>query len=81
MSKPPVDFCLVKVPHPIPEGEKCEHNTGQWLVLWEGVYYSIQPPSQLQKDIWLGDARRKIGKKAEQCLRWLCHTCGTIQFP
>jgi hypothetical protein len=81
MSRLPGKDYLVELPHPIPEGEKCTHNRGQWLVLWEGVYYSIQPSTQIQKDIWLDEAKRETGSEQYSTLRWLCHECGTIQMP
>lgn len=75
---------LMPVDRQIPQSDKrCEHQSpGQWLVEWEDMFYAIQPSNNLQKDIWVGEAEKTIGTdQAINALRWLCHTCGTIQIP
>lgn len=84
--RPPADFCLAKLQSPLahaPAGGKCTHDVtkGQWLVSWEGELYSIQPSSQLQKDIWLSEAKGQTGQDQVDKLRWFCHLCGNIQMP
>ena len=76
-NAPPGDWCLREIQDPPPWGEKCSHTRGQWLVEWEGKFYSFAPPTQLQKDVWLSqdpDVRILL-------LRWLCYECNTIQMP
>lgn len=84
----PGQWCLRKPPETLPfrgrkvDRCKCGKNLGQWMVLWGRQLYFIQPPTQLQKDIWLGEATRKIGEeKALACLRWFCHGCRVVQLP
>jgi len=79
---------LRKAEEPVPyryrlhERCQCPTNRGRWLVLWGRQFYFIEPATQLQKDIWLGDASRKIGEeKALACLRWFCSHCGITQLP
>lgn len=65
-------------------GEKCVHATtdGRWLVKEKDGYYAFDPPTQMQKDIWLGEARNaKEKEKRIKKLRWLCFSCNNIQEP
>lgn len=41
----------------------CDHppTHGRWAIKWEGKFYVFDPPTGLQKDIWLGEAKKKIG--------------------
>lgn len=84
MKKPPVDHCLFDLDS-ISHGEKCEHNKGRWIVEWKGRLFVFDPPTQVQKDIWLNEMKAKGGeelhKKALESLRWLCNICGTVQQP
>lgn len=85
---PPASWCLRKPETKLPVRSRlvdrclCPKNYGQWCVLWKQQVYLILPPTQLQKDIWLGEARRKIKEEvALDALRWYCHGCRTVQRP
>lgn len=82
-NTPPAKNYLVEVTQPIPIGEKCEHTSaGFWLVAWGSKLYTFDPPTQLQKDIWLGDSKRIVGEEtAIAALRWCCRQCCTVQVP
>jgi len=65
-------------------GEKCNHavTDGRWLVKKKDGYYAFDPPTQMQKDIWLGEARNtKEKERRVKMLRWLCFSCNNIQEP
>jgi hypothetical protein len=81
MGKPPGYWCLLKLEKPLEEHtEKCDHTTGQWTVKWKKDFYLFDPPTQLQKDIWLSNAGIRK-QEAIKMLRWFCHECGNIQPP
>lgn len=76
---------LIRIENP-PEGEKCAHPDGRWVAVIDGDAFGFDPPTQLQKDIWVSEpdpeepgAKTREGR-IEQ-LRWLCFRCGTIQLP
>jgi hypothetical protein len=64
---------------------RCEHvKPGHWLFEWQGSLWCFDPPTQLQKDIWLtsfGTIGPKTKERRMGALRWLCGICGTIQRP
>lgn len=61
----------------------CEGARGGWRVQdVDGAFYCFDPPTQLQKDIWLGAAKSEAEKeKRIKALRWACFKCGTVQMP
>lgn len=67
------------------EGERCTcptTGTGQWVVKKGSKFYVFDPPTQLQKDLWLDVQQRNgKGKKALESLRWYCALCDTVQMP
>lgn len=66
----------------IVEAPKCEHKGGQWVVVYKNTLRLFDPPTQLQKDIWLSVAKTEKTREARlAALRWRCHTCGTVQVP
>lgn len=58
--------------------------TGAWAVLCPvtNQQFLIDPPTQMQKDIWLSGAKDDA-EKTERAgmLRWYCFECGTLQEP
>lgn len=46
---------------------------------------NLDPPTQMQKDIWYVDGRDTGGEaevtKRMKMLRWLCWECDTVQLP
>jgi hypothetical protein len=64
-------------------GDKCSHTTpGCWVVVKGAKVYGFDPPTQLQKDIWLSGARTcQAYEKRLKSLRWYCPECATIQTP
>lgn len=62
-------------------GPKCDHNSGRWLVEAGGAIYCFDPPTQLQKDFWIGERGGADRKRRMAMLRWLCFDCGTVQKP
>lgn len=61
-------------------GEKCAHKAqGQWCIVVEGYLRVFDPPTQLQKDIWLGNMQDRALRLG--MLRWYCAECGTVQEP
>lgn len=80
MDRPIVD--LVGDTYTSKLSDKCEHNTGQWVVEWDERFYPFVYANNLQKDIWLGAAKSEKDKNRRMnLLRWFCHTCGTVQRP
>lgn len=78
-------WCLIKVPEQKPVSDTmCEgHKQGQWFVVDDdGTQYFFDPPTGMQKDMWLCTMRDR-GKHAEAMsrLRWFCWECGTVQEP
>lgn len=64
--------------------EKCScKSSGRWVVEDPmGEFFVFDPPTQLQKDIWLGDGERNKTRELRiSMLRWLCFGCGTVQAP
>lgn len=61
----------------------CENARGGWRAQDpDGSLYCFDPPTQLQKDIWLGSVGDGPDKEERiQALRWACFKCGTIQMP
>ena len=62
----------------------CDHSPthGRWGIKWEEKFYVFSPGTNLQKDIWLGEAKKKIGaKKAHKALRWWCFVCEKFRVP
>jgi hypothetical protein len=80
-TKPPAADYLFPVPEPRQEGPKCQHTKGQWIIVWEGKQYAIVPSNNLQMNTWLNVAERKLGRNLQDCVKWLCWECGTIQIP
>ncbi len=85
---PPAAWCLQKPDLILPimsqleERCPCPKTNGQWCVVWGKRVYFILPPTQLQKDLWLGEAQRTVKRDvALNALRWYCHGCGNIQRP
>jgi hypothetical protein len=68
--------CACKSPH-------MTAPSGAWFVEHADRFYAVSPSTQLQKDIWLGDAATQLGdkEKALAMLRWYCFTCKTVQAP
>lgn len=64
--------------------DKCAHKDGAWRFEFNGILYGFIPPTQLQKDIWIAEAKSNgpQGKEARvQALRWACLVCKTVQMP
>lgn len=64
-------------------GEKCSCKSpnmmmpsGAWVVEHEKKFYTFDPQTQLQKDIWLG-----VKGANTTMLRWYCFSCKTVQTP
>ena len=61
---------------------KCSSSGGAWRVVHDGQLYAFTHDTQMQKDIWLGAVKPKIGEDAAiAMLRWYCFTCNTVQMP
>ena len=80
---PPAKGYLVELVQPLPTGDRCPHESqGFWLVEWNDILYTFDPPTQIQKDIWLSDSKKIVGEEtALGALRWCCRECGTVQKP
>lgn len=74
------------IPLPRERGEQCAckspgpmQPSGAWAVEdpRTGKFYMFDPPTQMQKDIWIGDDR----ENRIVLLRWYCFTCNTVQLP
>lgn len=62
----------------------CDHppTHGRWGIKWEGKFYVFSPATGLQKDIWLGEAKKKLGaEEAYRALRWWCFHCEKFRIP
>lgn len=65
----------------------CKQGTnGRWLFEHDGRLYGFDPPTQMQKNVWLsGNPEWTPGPRGEEAriaaLRWACFGCGTVQMP